>query len=177
MTPGGGAGDDYATDPTTVNRLVAHDVENTVGVLELRKNERRSPMGYRTWWLTMDKTALRIKSYLDDRMGSSAPNSSPALSPDFLSQYLRLGPLRTAIEKSNSVSLPVIMDVSRLENVPRSLIELSDKIRLENFDLDERILRRKVRDRMDQERTRQGPMSLGGMREMEQSIRSQITHH
>lgn len=170
-----GAGDEFATDPGVVNRLVAHDVENTVGILQLRKNERPSPMGYRSWWLTMDKTALRIKSYLKDRMGDAAPSSSPALSPDFLSQYLRLGPMRAAVEKNHYVSLPVITDMSRLENVPRSLIELSDSIRIENAELDERVLRRKVRDSMDQERTRQGPMSLGGIRILEQDIKSRIS--
>jgi hypothetical protein len=161
-------------DPGTVSRLVAHDVENTVGVLELRKTEQRSPMGYRSWWLTMDKTALRIKSYLQDRLGPIAPQSSPALSPDFLSQYLRLGPMRAAIEKKRHVALPVITDMSRLENVPRSLIELSDTIRAENSGLDERLLQRKVRDRMDAERTRQGPMFLGGSAALETRIRAKI---
>lgn len=170
-----GAGDDFATDPHTVSRLVAHDVENTVGVLELRKTEQKGPMGYRTWWLTMDKTALRLKTYLQDRLGSSAPSSSPALSPDFLSQYLRLGPMRSALEKGHQVSLPVITDVSRVENIPRSLIELSDSIRAENADLDERVLRRKVRDRMDYERTRLGAKSLGGTRQMESEIKAQIS--
>lgn len=170
-----GVGDEYATDPGVVTRLVAHDVENTVGILQLRKNERPSPMGYRSWWLTMDKTALRIKSYLKDRLGESAPSSSPALSPDFLSQYLRLGPMRAAVEKSHYVSLPIITDMSRLENVPQSLIELSDSIRIENAGLDERVLRRKVRDSMDHERTRQGPMSLGGIKKLvEQEIKTQI---
>jgi len=154
---------------------VAHDVENTVGVLELRKTEQKGPMGYRTWWLTMDKTALRLKTYLQDRLGSSAPSSSPALSPDFLSQYLRLGPMRSALEKGHQVSLPVITDVSRVENIPRSLIELSDSIRAENADLDERVLRRKVRDRMDYERTRLGAKSLGGTRQMESEIKAQIS--
>lgn len=169
------AGDDSATDALSVGRLVAHDVENTVGVLELRKSERPSPMGYRSWWLTMDKTALRIKSYLKDRLGEAAPLASPALSPDFLSQYLRLGPMRVAVEKGHHVSLPVITDMSRLENVPRSLIELSDSIRIENAGLDERVLRRKVRDSMDYERTRQGPMSVSGVRQLEQDIKIQIT--
>lgn len=168
------AGDESATDALSVGRLVAHDVENTVGVLELRRSEKPSPMGYRSWWLTMDKTALRIKSYLKDRLGDAAPAASPALSPDFLSQYLRLGPMRAAVEKGHHVSLPVITDMSRLENVPRSLIELSDSIRIENAGLDERVLRRKVRDSMDYERTRQGPMSVNGVRRLERDIQAEI---
>lgn len=124
-----GVGEEYSTDPGTISRLVAHDVENTVGVIQLRKGETRSPMGYKSWWLTMDKTALRIKSYLEDRMGKDAPNSSPALSPDFLSQYFRLGHLRSAVERELFVGLPLMTDISRLESVPRSLVELADRTR------------------------------------------------
>lgn len=172
-----GAGDDYATDPLTVGRLVAHDVENTVGVLELRKSEQKGPMGYRTWWLTMDKTALRIKAYLRERMGQNAPTSSPALSPDFLSQYLRLGPMRSALEKGQRVSLPLITDVSRIENIPKSLIAISDAIRRENAELDERVLRRKVRDQMDYERTRLGVKAQGGIHKLETEIKAQIANN
>lgn len=170
-----GAGDEHATDSLAVNRLVAHDVENTVGVLEMRRDEQKGPMGYRTWWLTLDKTALRIKAYLDTRMGSSAPSSSPALSPDFLSQYLRLGPMRAALEKGDHVGLPIMIDMSRLENIPQSLIELSDSIRADNAELGERVLRRKIRDRMDHERTRLGARALGGAWQMEEEIRNEIS--
>ena len=72
------------------------------------------------------------------------------------------------------MSLPFITDMSRLENVPRSLIELSDSIRIENAGLDERVLRRKVRDSMDYERTRQGPMSVNGARPLERDIQAEI---
>lgn len=171
-----GSGDDYSTDPGTISRLVAHDVENTVGVIQLRHNETRSPMGYKSWWLTMDKTALRLKSYLQDRMGSDAPTSSPALSPDFLSQYFRLGPMRAAIERGIHVELPVMTDISRLENVPRDLIELADRVRTENGGLDERVIRRKVRDTLDAARAKQGPVTVGGLHEIQKTILGEIGH-
>lgn len=161
-------------DPGTVARLVAHDVENTIGVLEMRKSESASPMGYRSWWLTMDRTALRIKSYLRDRMGSEAPTSSPALSPDFLSQYLQLGPMRASLERGDSVALPVILDVSHLENVPRALIDFSDEFRSNHAGVEERVLRRMVRDQMDEQRTRLGPVAAGGWNAMEKSITDRI---
>lgn len=161
-------------DPATVARLVAHDVENTIGVLEMRKSESASPMGYRSWWLTMDRTALRIKSYLRDRMGSDAPKSSPALSPDFLSQYLQLGPMRASLERGDSVALPVILDVSHLENVPRELIDFSDEFRSNHAGVEERVLRRMVRDQLDEHRTRLGPIAAGGWNAMEKSINDRI---
>jgi len=170
-----GAAEDNFIDPGTIARLVAHDVENTVGIIQLRRNETRSPMGYKSWWLTMDKTALRIKSYLENRMGSDAPASSPALSPDFLSQYFRLGPMRVALERDIHVELPVMTDISRLENVPRDLIDLADRVRIENRGLDERVIRRKVRDTLDGARAKQGPVTVGGIHEIEKSILSQIT--
>lgn len=161
-------------DPATVARLVAHDVENTIGVLETRKSESANPMGYRTWWLTMDQTALRIKSYLRDRMGSEAPKSSPALSPDFLSQYLRLGPMRASLERGDSVALPVILDFSHLENVPRALIDFSDEFRSNHAGVEERLLRRMVRDQLDEQRTRPGPVAAGGWNAMEKSITDRL---
>lgn len=170
-----GAGDEYSTDPATIARLVSHDVENTVGVIQMRRNETRSPMGYKSWWLTMDKTALRLKSYLENRMGADAPRSSPALSPDFLNQYFRLGPMRSAVERNLQTPLPVITDISRLENVPRSLIDLADRIRAENTGLDERLVRRKVRDSLDAARSKQGPMTIGGISEMEKKIFGEIS--
>lgn len=170
-----GAGVDFATDPGTISRLVAHDVENTVGIIQLRRNETRSPMGYKSWWLTMDKTALRLKSYLQDRMGTDAPNSSPALSPDFLSQYFRLAPMRVAIERDIHVGLPVMTDISRLENIPRELIELADRVRAENSGLDERIIRRKVRDTLDAARAKQGPLAVGGLHEIQKTILGEIS--
>jgi predicted kinase len=169
-----GAGDEYSADPGTISRLVAHDVENTVGVIQLRNSETRSPMGYKSWWLTMDKVALRLKSYLEDRMGSNAPSSSPALSPDFLNQLFRLGPMRKAVEKELHVGLPVMTDISRLENVPRGLIDLADRVRAENSGLDERLIRRKVRDTLDAARAKQGPVTVGGIKEIEEGILGEI---
>lgn len=169
-----GAADDYLMDQSNVDRLVNHDVENTVGVLELRRDERSHPMGYQSWWLTMDKTAFRIKSYLDDKLGQAAPTSSPALSPDFLSQYIRLGRFQVAVERNSHIPMPIITEMSRLENVPRSLIELSDNIRLENSELNERVLRRKVRDRMDTERTRRSTKSSSGISGLEDEIKDRI---
>ncbi|WP_454118026.1 hypothetical protein [Microbacterium lacticum] len=119
----------------------------------------------------MDRTALRIRSYLKDRMGPEAPKSSPALSPDFLSQYLQLGPMRASLERGDSVALPVIIDFSYLENAPRALIEFSDKFRSDHAEVEERLLRRMLRDKMDEQRTTLGSIADGGWNGIEKSIR------
>ncbi|HEY4268493.1 MAG TPA: hypothetical protein VGM94_09915 [Galbitalea sp.] len=165
--------DDSWLDPATVSRLVDHDVENTVGVIQMRKTSPLSHMGYRAWWLTLDATASRLKSHLIEQLGKDAP-ASPVLSPDFLSQLFRLGPLRTAIEREQRVQFPLVTNISRMENIPPELIALADKIRSENAGLDERLIRRHVRDALDEVRAKSGRMASGGTLGMEREIAKRL---
>jgi hypothetical protein len=57
------------TDPGIRARLVAHDMENYVGVImrRARRGERRSAFGYKSWWLTLDGTAFRVHKELAER--------------------------------------------------------------------------------------------------------------
>ena len=135
-------------DFLNVHRLVSHDVENTVGVIQCRKNATVSPLGYHHWWLTLDRVAFSLQTELRRRLGRKAPDS-PAISPDFLSQYLRLGPLRAAIDKELWISLPILTDISRFDFLPKNLVSLADQIRLENANLNEGVLRRRVRDQLE----------------------------
>jgi hypothetical protein len=132
-----------------LDRLADHDVENVVGVIQLRSGVR-SPLGHEAWWLTLDKTAFRLGSWLRDRLGRDAPDT-PALSPDYLSQMLRLGPLRRT--GSGTTPLPLVVDVTRLESVPAELIQAARAKRalLEGFD--ELRIRREVRDELFRLRT------------------------
>lgn len=161
---------DGSIDPLTVSRLVAHDVENTVGVIEARKQSIDSPMGYRAWWLTLDKTAMKLRQHLKDQLGDRAPDS-PALSPDFLSQLLRLGPLRTGVE---TASLPLATHIARFEGVPKELLSLAEEIRGRYAGMSEFRIQREVRDALDAVRSHMGPEAQGGSRLMEQRIREQL---
>lgn len=163
-------GGDNATDPGTVSRLVAHDVENTVGVIEARRVEPDSPMGYRTWWLTLDRTALRLRDYLKDKLGEDAPDS-PALSPDFLAQLLQLGPLRSRLERE---TLPVASDLGRFENVPKELLELARETREKFAGMSELRIRREVRDTLDSARAHVGTVASAGSRGVEQRLTAQL---
>lgn len=165
-------GVDNFTDPATVTRLVAHDVENTVGVIEARKVEATSPMGYRTWWLTLDRTALRLRDYLRDKLGDDAP-ASPALSPDFLAQLLRLGPMRSRLERG---TLPVASDLGRLdEAVTKDLLELASETRAKFAGMSELRIRREVRDTLDSARARVGTEAMAGSKGVEERLASQLT--
>lgn len=164
----------FATDPATISRLVAHDVENTVGVIELRRTQPVTPMGYRTWWLTLDKTALRLPRYLRDRLGPNAP-ASPTLSPDFLIQLLRLRPLRTALRNEIRISLPLSLDLTRLETVPQELLDLTATVRAASANQDERVIRREVRDAVDRARAKHAPQAIVDMKHVMDKIEATIS--
>ncbi|MEU6214243.1 hypothetical protein ABZ891_30650 [Streptomyces sp. NPDC047023] len=156
-------------DPVVTQRLVAHDVENTVGIIELRSRSSTSPMGHRHWLVTLDKVAFRLKRELGQRL-VEAP-SSPVLSPDFLSQFLRIGPLRAAVEREQRVNLPLLVDVSRYDYLPRDLVEIADSVRSNLAGKNERLVRRGIRDALDKLRTETGIEAAGGLKAAEERIK------
>lgn len=159
-------------DPVITQRLVAHDVETTVGIIELRSRNASSPMGHRYWLVTLDKVAFRLKWELSSRL-NEAP-SSPVLSPDFLSQFLRLGPLRTAIEREQRVNMPLLVDVSKYDYLPKSLVELADSLRGQLSGKSERLIRRGIRDSLDKMRTEEGVEAAGGLKAAEERIMTML---
>lgn len=159
--------------PAVTLRLVAHDVENCLGVIQLRKQSAQSPMGYRAWWLTLDRTAYRLQQELAERVSGAAP-PSPALSPDFLTELLRLGPLRSAIEREHHVGLPVICDFGRFEAFPKALVDLADDIRRRLADQSERVIARNVRDELNKAKWRIGDDAISGIRGAEERVRARL---
>jgi hypothetical protein len=91
-------------DAGTRALLVGHDVENYVGVQMRRhaRGERRSAFGFKSWWLTLDGTAFRVAKQLEDRLGRR-PEPSPAISPDFMLNYLAIGPVRARLRQKGQV--------------------------------------------------------------------------
>ncbi len=168
----GPAGGDLT--PAATLRLVAHDVENCVGVMQLRKQSPPSPMGYRVWWLTLDRVAFRLREELEKRVAGQIP-PSPALSPDFLTELLRLGPLRAAIARESHVTLPIVLDISRLESLPKELIDLADQVRRESEGQSERLIQRKVKEALNTARWRIGPQAEGGIRAAEERIQARLS--
>lgn len=157
------------TAPSLRARLVAHDVENCVGVMQLRKEHPKSPVGYRAWFLSMDHIAFRLVDELPSRLGRNAP-ASPIMSPDFLTEYLRVGFARTAVEKEARLNLPILTDISRLGTLPLDLIERAERIRGESAGQSERLIRRVIRDTLDKERLRMGVTAAGGLQAIEEGF-------
>lgn len=166
-------GDRSDVGPEIASRLVAHDVENTVGIMALRRGSARSATGYTQWWLTLDRIAFGLHGELARRLGGEPP-ASPALSPDFLSQLLRLGPLRSAIERELHVALPVVTTITKYESIPRDLIELADETRKRYEGQSERVVRRKVRDTLNEMRWYQGDEARAGVRGAEERVKARL---
>ena len=162
-------------DAGTRALLVAHDVENYVGVQMRRqaKGERRSAFGFKSWWLTLDGTAFRIARELEDRLGRR-PEPSPAISPDFMLNYLAIGPVRARLRRKTEEALPLMLNMSILDAVPKDLLELSDALRKELADLKPRVVRRKIRDTLDEARLLMGEHARAGAEGLTEEVKARL---
>ncbi|TXK39394.1 hypothetical protein [Nonomuraea sp. C10] len=162
-------------DPNTKAKLVNHDVENYVGIIVRRekRRERRSAFGYKSWWLTFDRTAFRMNDLLIPRMDDRVP-PSPALSPDFMLHYLSVGPVRARLSKRTEESLPLMMNMSVLDAVPNELLVLADDLRKELSDLPPNVVNRKIRDTLEDARMLLGSMGEAGMSGLTADIRQRL---
>jgi len=160
-------------DPMTLSRLVQHDVENYVGVIWKRRKEDVNALGHKAWWLTLDRAAFTVHSSLRGQIQGKIPDA-PTLSPDFLVNYLALGPLRAAVPKDVESMLPLITEGIG-EFLPVDLLAKAEQIRKESRDLPENIIRRRVRDGLDAARRRLGVLGHGGSQYMEESVTKSIT--
>jgi hypothetical protein len=147
-------------DPLTVLRLAKHDVESYLGVLQRRKSEITSQLGYRSWWLTFDSFALRVERELRKHVSTSP--ASPVMSIDFLAQYLSLGPVRGKLPKQTIQQLPISVQPRLVEFLTPELLDEAKNMRLSLAGLPERVIARKVRDHLDKQRRLQGPISQRG---------------
>jgi hypothetical protein len=156
-------------DQMTITRLVQHDVECYCGVIQLRRGEASSPFGYKAWWLTIDRRAFDLKPKLQELM-SSAPPDSPVMSADFMVNYLAFGPVRRRVGKAREARLPLIMELTATRHLTPELLDEAKRIREEIGDLPDRLIRRRVRDYLDQARMRLGPVANAGVTRLEDKL-------
>lgn len=149
-------------DEMTITRLINHDIECYAGVLALRNQERTSPFGYSSWWLTLDKQTFDLKRKLQDMMVETPPDS-PVMSADFLVNYLAIGPLRRKVSKHEEANLPLLMMIDNATKLTPELVVEAESIRKQFLDLPERMIRRNVRDSLDKAKSYIGPISKAGM--------------
>ncbi|GAO21517.1 hypothetical protein ALISP_1337 [Alicycliphilus sp. B1] len=152
-------GDDI--DPNLALRLAEHDTENYAGVLQRRKQDGASALGFTSWWLTLDHMAFIINKKIAEQLGERTI-PSPAMSADFLTNYLAFGPLRDKASRSSVKVLPVALDASVTELTPE-LIEIAKRAREQAMDQEEYVIRRRVRDALDSARRRTGQITERGL--------------
>lgn len=166
-------------DPGLLDRLADHDVENYVGVIQKRREERAGPLGYQTWWLTLDRAAFGLAAELRNRMTSRVPDS-PLLSPDFLLHYLSVGPIRRMVSQQTHELLPVIIPLHFEDFMDPVLLEKADEIRAHVTDKPERVVRRQVRDALEALKLQRGPLASEGIqgtaRAFDAAVQSRAQH-
>ena len=153
------------------DRLAQHDIENCLTVLSARMEETgRSPLGHKSWWLTLDSAALRMPIALDKDIWAKIKHS-PVLSLDFLVKYLSFGPARDQVIDAQANSSRVF-STAIIESLPIELIKAAERVRAECSGLAERIVQRRIRDTLDQEKAKIGTIHQSGLEKVEQTIRS-----
>jgi hypothetical protein len=162
----------FALDPGTIQQLVAHDVESYVGVVMKRTRERMSMLGYTSWWLTLDTTAFAVRSLLQDSLAVDVPDS-PVLSPDFLVNYLAVGPLRAKVSVATEARLPVVLDLG-VWDLPLDVIRTANDVRVRSEGVHERVIQRRVRDELDAAKRRRGPIAREGVASVEKKLRERL---
>ena len=162
---------DASRDPEVAKLLAKHDVENFLGVIMARTGvSPDGTLGHAHWWLTLDRRAYRAASEICEQEGYE-PFDSPVMSYDFLIDYVALGPRRADISKAEERLLPLMLDISRFGEIPEEFLEIAEKTRDELTGMSERLVRREIRDRLNQARLRSGPIARSGVRSIEQDVR------
>jgi hypothetical protein len=157
-------------DEMMQNRLVRHDVETFVGVLQRRNLEKDSPFGYTSWLITFDRLAEEVAKQLKPELGRDLGNT-PLMSADFLVAYLTVGPLRARIDRTTEERIPLLLDTTVQEFMPPEFLEVANRTREEANNLPERLLRRRLRDRFDLVRQQAGPVARKGMGGVMEALR------
>jgi len=128
--------------------LLRHDLEMYFGTLGRRRKERADLFGYEAWWVTADATAVRM--FETAKAEGSELSSNPCMTPNFLTNLLAIGPTRGRIERGIRNRLPVALDVQRHGYPVPGLSARADEIRASNAGEPEWLIRRRIRDRMNE---------------------------
>ena len=165
-------------DMQTRTRLIDHDVENYVGIVmrRIERRERQSAFGYKSWWLTLDGSAFKVHTVVREEIGGSVP-PSPAISSDFMINYLSIGPIRSRLSKRSERMLPLMLNMHALDAVPPDLLELADTLRDDLADLSPRVVRRKIKETLEDARRLLGPVTETGEVGLTEEIKRKLREH
>lgn len=152
---------DSTRDPSQTARLVAHDVENYLGVMMRRSRDRQSDLGYSSWWLTLDRKALSVRSRAREILKGPIAHS-PIIDPDFMAQYLNIGPLRSRVAEGPRSGTPLPIDIGWMDVIDPELLKVADETRASMAGQPEYVVQREVRDAMNAARRSARSLGAGG---------------
>ncbi len=156
-------------DDQLLDRLISHDVENYIGVME----RRRSPglgVGHEHWWLTLDRFAFspakRLRDSLADLPGLRRYAASPAMSLDFLATFVSMqAPETHAITALEPTHAQLAIAI------PAEFEMVIDGFRDQLAQMGQRIRHRFLRDTIDILRTHTGPLTASTLGEIRSKVR------
>ena len=165
---------DGSRDPEVAMKLAAHDIENFLGVITARRDDRPAySLGYEHWWLTLDRSAYRATEEICKHTDIE-PFDSPVMSYDFLIDYVAFGPQRADVKKTEERLLPLMLDMSLLDGIPQDILDIAETTRREMDRWSERLVRREIRDRLNAAKWRRGPVSRAGFEAVDRDLQDAL---
>lgn len=157
-------------DPVLIERLAQHDAESFLGVIQRRGGELvANPLGYTTWWLTVDRSAIEASERIAEAEGIDHLDT-PVIGVGFLMYYLMVGDARRQISKETARTLPAILDLTLMDVMPKELVAAADTVRQALDDSSHRVMRRQIRDVLEADRIRSGKLGRIGIESVQYDI-------
>jgi hypothetical protein len=151
--------------------LARHDTENYLSVLAQRRIEPgKSAIGYTSWLVTIDSAAWRLLGQAS-RDTADFIKHSPIISLDFLLKYLSFGPRRDRVDTFKKGSSRVFASII-YENIPDDFIAVAHQVRQSCHGLSERIVQRRIRDELDNQRMKAGAVQVAGLEGLDAAVAS-----
>lgn len=98
-----------------------------------------------------------------------AVNVGPVMSLDYLLRYLAFGPNREKVDLTGSALAKIYAD-ALIEPLPVEMIETLDNIRADNIDVPEAIVQRRIRDRLNEERSKLGAIDSLSLEQVNEAM-------
>lgn len=163
-----------AIDPELIERLAQHDVESFLGVVQRRGGELiDNPLGYRTWWLTVDRSAVEA-SYRLSVADESIQLDTPVIGLEFLTYYLIAGDARRQLSKETARTLPALLDTTLMDVMPKDLVAAAEVVRKTVDSSSPRVMRRSIRDMLEADRIRSGRTGRIGIESVQYDIEAAL---
>jgi hypothetical protein len=157
-------------DPVLIERLAQHDIESFLGVVQRRGGELvGNPLGYTTWWLTVDRHAVDAATTISSQNDIRGLDT-PVIGLAFLTYYLMVGDARRQLTSEQARQLPAILDPTLMDVAPKELLAAAEKVRQAIDGSSVRRMRRDIRDLLESDRIRSGKLGRVGIDSIQYDI-------